>query len=85
MHTNSSWNPPEDPIEGTWAPLAFLAKLGDVDINLTLWMSWLLMPIVIFFVLPMAILVPVQNQFYSIQASALVEWLKQKTPVQEFL
>jgi hypothetical protein len=57
MHTNVSWIPPEDPTRGTWAPFAALARLGDLDINLTLWMSWLLTPIIVFFVLPMTIMV----------------------------
>lgn len=56
MHMNVSWNPPEDPNEGWWAPLAALAKIGDLDINLTLWLSWLLTPVVIFFILPLTIM-----------------------------
>ena len=56
MHTNMSWNPPENTSDQSWSPLAALAKLANVDINLTLWLSWLLTPVVVFFLLPMTIM-----------------------------
>ena len=37
-----SRNPPEDASDQSWSTLAALAKLGCLDINLTLWLSWLL-------------------------------------------
>jgi hypothetical protein len=57
MHTNVSWSPPED-INSShfWAPLASVAKKIDIDINLTLWLSWVLTPLVVFFILPMFIM-----------------------------
>jgi len=56
MHTNVSWTPPEDlSNDHFWAPIVSLAKKIDIDINLTLWLSWVLTPVVVFFILPLFI------------------------------
>lgn len=57
MHTNVSWSPPEDINQSHfWTPLTSIAKKIDIDINLTLWLSWVLTPVVVFFILPVFIM-----------------------------
>ena len=51
-----SQNPPEDASDQSWSPLAAFTKLSCLDINLTLWLSWLSTPVVVFFLLPMLIM-----------------------------
>ena len=79
-----SWNPPENTSDQSWSPLAALAKLANVDINLTLWLSWLSTPVVVcFLLLPMLIMLfiyPSSSLFLYIHRSQrrLKRWLLQE-------